>query len=347
MKLSVIMPIYNCEEYLETAIHSVLTQGISELEIIAIDDCSADGSAKLLHLLSNKDRRIKAVFNERNRGVAFVRNKALELASGKYIAFCDADDTVPVGAYRAMLREIGDSDVLIGGFCDVNDGGGRRETTVSEADKSSAFLSLFSVCCLWNKLFKRSSLGGLTFEDDMKIGEDVVFLSHYSARRPSFTVTDRIVYNHHHHENAATPSLTHIYSYYAFKEHIKCRERMLKICEIGGILECRDYVYTRFSEYLDRFIPLIPNSEERKHAFELYRSFMAKYDWKKHSAEFFAITGVDYSSFIKSDFESYFRQKHDTLPREKVLFEFKAGMIGFRWIIKYLRAWLKFKLKRR
>ena len=346
MKLSVIMPIYNCEKYIEKAIGSVLSQGVESFEIIAVDDFSQDNSAEILYSLAKREPRIKAHFNEKNIGVAATRNKALALARGEYVTFCDADDTVTDGAYLGMLRDIKDSDVLIAGYADTNDSGDSHISKVMGCDRRSAFLSLFSVCCLWNKLFRRASLKDLSFDEDMKIGEDVVFLSRYAVMRPNFRVSRRIVYNHFHHGNASFASLTHIYSYSAFTEHIKCRERMLDICDTGGISECRDYVFLRFSEYLDRFIPFIADEEERRRAFELYKSFMTKYDWSAHASDFFGITGVDFGDFLASDAESYIRLKCETPPRKKLLHEFETGKIGFRWILKYFAAWLGFKLKR-
>lgn len=345
--ISVIMPVYNCKEYLEAAISSVLSQNVDRLEIIAIDDCSTDGSRELLRELADRDRRIKAFFNEKNSGVAAVRNLALKLADGEYLAFCDSDDTVPEGAYSGMLRDIGECDVLISGFSDVNDSGVCRTTLVNKRDRGSCFRSLFHVSCLWNKLIRRKSVEGLTFDEDMKIGEDVVFLSRYATRNPSFTVSDRLVYNHCHHENAATPSLTHIYSYSAFCEHIKCRERMLDICTEGGITECRDYVFNYFIEYIDRFLIFISDPEDRRLAFLLYRDFMKRYDWSAHRDEFTAMSGVEYDAFLTADVDAYIQLKYDALPRDRVLNEYRAGKIGLRWIVKYFRAWLAYKLGKR
>ena len=106
MILSVIMPVYNCCEYLEAAIKSVFRGGIDDVEIIAVDDCSSDGSRELLCSLAKDDPRIKVICNDKNSGVAAVRNTALAMASGEYLAFCDSDDTVPDGSYKKMLSKV-------------------------------------------------------------------------------------------------------------------------------------------------------------------------------------------------------------------------------------------------
>lgn len=88
--VSVIMPVYNCEKYISEAIRSVLIQDVS-LELIIIDDHSNDGTKEQVQSFCG-DSRICYICNEKNKGVAASRNKGMELAKGKYIAFLDADD---------------------------------------------------------------------------------------------------------------------------------------------------------------------------------------------------------------------------------------------------------------
>lgn len=88
--VSVIMPAYNCEKYIGTAIRSVLEQTVS-LELIIVEDCAEDGTEDVIRSFL-PDERIIYICNETNLGVAASRNKGMELARGKYIAFLDADD---------------------------------------------------------------------------------------------------------------------------------------------------------------------------------------------------------------------------------------------------------------
>ena len=88
--VSVIMPAYNAERFLNAAIESVLAQSISHWELLVIDDCSTDGTYQVA--LQQKDPRICVLQNEVNRGVAETRNRGIRLAKGKYIAFLDSDD---------------------------------------------------------------------------------------------------------------------------------------------------------------------------------------------------------------------------------------------------------------
>ncbi len=89
---SVIMPAYNCKATVAVAIDSVLGQTYSDFELIAIDDCSSDESARILESYAAKDRRVKVMVSDRNQGVALARNLGISAAKGRYITFLDSDD---------------------------------------------------------------------------------------------------------------------------------------------------------------------------------------------------------------------------------------------------------------
>ncbi|AUM96479.1 TPA: glycosyltransferase [Clostridium botulinum] len=90
--ISIIMPVYNCQEYIEKAINSVIAQTYKSWELIVIDDESKDNTIKIIEKLSNKDQRIRFYKNEKNLGVSETRNKGISLANGEWIAFLDSDD---------------------------------------------------------------------------------------------------------------------------------------------------------------------------------------------------------------------------------------------------------------
>ncbi|NFP91586.1 glycosyltransferase family 2 protein [Clostridium sporogenes] len=90
--ISIIMPVYNCQKYIEKAINSVITQTYKSWELIVIDDESKDNTIKIIEKLSNKDQRIRFYKNEKNLGVSETRNKGISLANGEWIAFLDSDD---------------------------------------------------------------------------------------------------------------------------------------------------------------------------------------------------------------------------------------------------------------
>ncbi len=90
--VSIITPVYNSEKYLESTLNSVLGQTYPHWEHILVDDCSTDSSRELLTQWSQQDSRIRILFNDQNRGAGYSRNRAIEMARGRYIAFLDSDD---------------------------------------------------------------------------------------------------------------------------------------------------------------------------------------------------------------------------------------------------------------
>lgn len=90
--VSVIMPAYNCEDYIGAALDSIINQSYRELEIIIIDDCSNDSTAEIVKEYKKEDNRIKYKKLNENSGAAIARNSALDIAKGTYIAFLDSDD---------------------------------------------------------------------------------------------------------------------------------------------------------------------------------------------------------------------------------------------------------------
>ena len=100
-KVSVIIPVYNAEEYVEKCVRSVLSQTTSDLEVICIDDGSVDGSSRILDTLALEDRRVRVIHQE-NRGLGMARNAGIAAARGEYVHFLDADDTVIPESYEEL-----------------------------------------------------------------------------------------------------------------------------------------------------------------------------------------------------------------------------------------------------
>lgn len=117
--LSVIVPVYNSAENLETCLLSLVNQTIKDIEIIVIDDASTDNSKEIIERFANKYKNVKAYYNNKNLGAGRTRNIGLSLATGKYIGFVDSDDYVNSTMYEYMLDEAvkeGFSDMVITGL---------------------------------------------------------------------------------------------------------------------------------------------------------------------------------------------------------------------------------------
>ena len=101
-KISVIIPIYNTQNYLEKCLDSVINQTFKDIEIICVNDCSKDNSLEILKKYSKKDKRIKIIDFKENKGPASARNEALNIAKGEYISFIDSDDWINLDFYEKL-----------------------------------------------------------------------------------------------------------------------------------------------------------------------------------------------------------------------------------------------------
>lgn len=111
-KVSVIVPVYNVEEYLEECLESIINQTYGELEIICINDCSTDGSLAVLKEYEQKDSRVVILENEKNGGLAYTRNAGIESAMGEYILFVDSDDTIALNLVESCMEVVAGCDMV-------------------------------------------------------------------------------------------------------------------------------------------------------------------------------------------------------------------------------------------
>ena len=107
--ISVVVPVYNAEKYLDKCIQSIINQKYSNLEIILVDDGSKDNSLELCKKYAESDKRIKVIHKE-NEGVSTARNSGIEVASGDFIAFIDSDDYIDENMYFNMMQKASEYD---------------------------------------------------------------------------------------------------------------------------------------------------------------------------------------------------------------------------------------------
>lgn len=187
--VSVIMPVYNAGVYLKPALESLLEQTLKEIEIIAVDDGSTDGSGQLLAEYAARDKRLKVISLKRS-GAAAARNRGIEAARGKWLWFADADDIAAPGLAEKMYRrgEETDSDMVIcqANFLDVDGKKTLMKNTlvVNRLPPAEPFslpdagTFLFTNSAVWNKLYRR----------DFVIGKDIRFQNLSSCNDVAFGV---------------------------------------------------------------------------------------------------------------------------------------------------------------
>lgn len=182
MKISVIVPVYNIENYLPKCIESVIAQTYANWEAILVDDGSSDNSGTICDRYSDLDSRIK-VIHKNNEGVVSARIDGVRCSEGEFIYFLDGDDYIPPDALSLFVtkqREC-DADIVTGSFRTVTDDLDCKngDDFIFPLFGNSCDLLLFrfktSVWAVWNILYKKSVLlNSLTQNRDLVIGEDLV-----------------------------------------------------------------------------------------------------------------------------------------------------------------------------
>jgi len=103
-KVSIIVPVYNVEKYLDRCLDSIVNQTLKDIEIILVEDGSPDDCPKICDQWASKDDRIRVIHKKKNEGLGYARNSGLEIAKGEYIAFVDSDDYVSLDAYEKLYE---------------------------------------------------------------------------------------------------------------------------------------------------------------------------------------------------------------------------------------------------
>lgn len=177
-KISIIVPVYNVEQYLTRCIDSILNQSFADFELLLIDDGSRDKSGAICDEYAAKDSRIR-VFHKENGGVSSARNIGLEKARGEWLAFIDGDDEITDGYFNIRQEHEG-VDVIIKPYC-VDHADGRvichnnELSILTGKDKIFRYYVQKRNNALWDKIIKRKNVGTKRFNTNVSIGEDFLF----------------------------------------------------------------------------------------------------------------------------------------------------------------------------
>ena len=198
-KVSVIIPVYNAEQFLPQCLDAVLRQTLPEIEIILINDASIDGSQAVINQYLLRDDRIQAIEWETNQGVSAARNAGIEKAVGEFVIFLDADDywqgdQMLEHLYNRVKRE--QADFISFGFCRVDDAGEKSDFNIESPAvvnlrQQDGWLVKYNV---WSKLISRKLLIEHAIRFEATWGEDALFSVVLYGHANRLVIIDEIYY---------------------------------------------------------------------------------------------------------------------------------------------------------
>lgn len=213
MEISVIIPVYNASKWLKKLWDSLLNQTIfDKLEIIFVNDGSSDDSCDVINEITKSLPNVK-IINQSNHGVSFTRNIGINNSTCQYITFIDADDFLDYDYFENLLDHSKDGEIVITGF--VNDYGSKNiekkpikyEILTNNNEIVKDFLIGKIEPNSTNKLFSKSIIGNLRFNETYAIAEDKLFVYKYLKKINSAVFIPEAKYHYNHmNENAATKS---------------------------------------------------------------------------------------------------------------------------------------------
>lgn len=176
--VSVIVPVYNVQDYIEKCLDSLANQTLEQLEVIVVDDGSTDKTSSVVDEYQKKYPTKFKVIHKKNEGVSIARNIGLEKATGEYIGFLDSDDWVNLDMYEKLYKKAceNDNDIVA---CDTlaiyPDKKVLIESNINETSKIED-LMINAYAVIWNKIYKKELIDGIKFKEKMNFCEDVQFL---------------------------------------------------------------------------------------------------------------------------------------------------------------------------
>ena len=203
-KVSVIIPVYNAQDYLERCLNSVVNQTLKEIEIICVNDCSTDNSLEILNRYAKRDARIKVINHEVNGGESKARNTGLKHVRGEYIAFVDNDDTIDPDFYEKLYNKAKEEKADIA----------KAEVHIYEYDMTENFGQLnkkienggkyYFAYHWWTGIYKTSLIknNNIDLPEGYPLGGDILFLNKAVIAANKVTTVNDTFYNYYRREDS-------------------------------------------------------------------------------------------------------------------------------------------------
>ncbi|MEG1311456.1 MAG: glycosyltransferase family 2 protein [Romboutsia sp.] len=245
-KVSIIIPVYNCEKYIGKCLDSILNQSYIGYEVIVIDDGSTDDTLNIIKKYSISNENIK-YFSQKNSGPSTARNYGIEVSKSEYLVFIDADDTIQEKYLEILLEKIIylNVDIVACGYIDISKYGIYKlndfyaNEEVIQREKFTDCIFLGTGGTLWGKIFKREIVEKykLRLNPDIFMCEDMLFLLEYTMKCSKYGVIKENIYRYNRLNDNSISSKTN-FNYY--NKLILVVERIEKILKENNF--SNDYI---------------------------------------------------------------------------------------------------------
>ena len=293
-KISIIVPIYNVEKYLDRCMQSLLNQTLTDIEIIMVDDGSPDRCPQMCDEYAKKDSRIK-VIHKSNAGLGYARNSGLEIATGEYVAFVDSDDYVDTQMYESLYvsakKENTDA-AFCGFYTEIRKGKWVESNEVSEnkvwenGDVRSFMLDMIASApyekqerkyqmSVWHSIYSLAIIrtGNIRFYSEREIvSEDIPFQIDFLQRAKTVIYLQKSYYRYCLNGTSLTKKFK-IDKYNGFKN----LRRLLLAKQNDDVSKAR--IDRLFIGYCRSFVYRLANSD-RKDRIKVLRGILSDYVWK-------------------------------------------------------------------
>ncbi len=271
--ISIVIPLYNAEQVIQRCLNSLLKQTVTDIEILCINDGSADNTLRLLKECYPHYSHIK-IITILHGGPGRARNIGVKIAKGDYIFFCDADDYIEADMLEKMAHNIenNNSDVVCCDFIEDYE----EDMTEHCLEDDSLFEMFFYETAVWNKLFRREFLisNNVCFPDSSR-GEDRVFLACCYVKNPKITY-EKGFYYHWIRDGYKGNSLNKVMSLDDFEERLNNWEQFIIILGEKHRKSALKNI-TDGKQYIDQLCCYIPDYHERDTALNRVKMFYQKY----------------------------------------------------------------------
>lgn len=241
--VSVILPLYKAEDTLHECLDSLLAQTLNDIEIICIDDASPDGSRKVVAEYARRDRRVNIRVNEINVGLGATRNRGIALGRGRYVFHIDPDDVIPKDALALLVAraDTDGADMVRGAFLheQLLMGQESKSTRKGIDPAASPIINttladspdlLKSTEGHWSYLYRSDFARRVLYPEDLKMGQDSIFLVHALTRARSISLIADVVYHYRANPNSAM----NVFDFRKYIDEIEWRQRAWKVLVASG-----------------------------------------------------------------------------------------------------------------